>query len=207
MRPELLSTARPSRLRLAGFACVVVGTVLTGVGSILTWATVGFPGDVRQVLDVEYKGVDTWEGRVALAVAAATLIATVASRLATSGTLRRAIAIGVLLGGLATAGLAAADLARAETRFGGGGGLAEAARRLADRTGLPVEHVRTQLERNFGASLRVDAGPGLPATIAGGIVLAAAGGLTLAWAARAPAIAGPVAEGEDVSRPVAEGED
>src|SRR5581483_483762 len=59
MAPAILSTARPTRLRLAGFLTITLGGLLVGVGATLTWATV-------EPFDTPTKGVDLWEGRVAL---------------------------------------------------------------------------------------------------------------------------------------------
>lgn len=184
VRPEILSTSRPGRLRLAGFLALVVGAVLAGVGASMTWATVGFPSDTAGAADVAVKGLDVWEGVAALAIAAVALVATVVMRLVASTSGRRGIAAAVLLGGLVVGGLATADVARAESRFGGREGLDEMAQRLAAQRGLPVDRVRTQLERSFGAQLRVDVGGGLYATLAGGIAIALAGGLALPWAGR-----------------------
>jgi hypothetical protein len=184
MRPELLSTARPSPLRLLGFLALVAGAVLAGVGASLTWATVGFPGDATGAADVAVKGVDVWEGTVVLAIAAVGLILMVVMRVTRSTAVRSAIAVGVLAGGLAVTALAARDLARPRTRFGGGAGLDEVARAVAAELGQPVDRIRALLEQNFGAALRVDVGPGLPLTLAGGLLLVVAGGLALLWARR-----------------------
>jgi hypothetical protein len=184
MGPEIVSTARPGALRLAGFLALVAGAGLAGFDASMTWATVGFPGDTAHAADVPVRGTDVWEGVAVLSIAAAALVAIVLARVASSARVRRAIAALVLIGGLAIAGLAALDLATATDRFGGGEGLSDVASRLAAATGRPVDEVTAELERNFGSELRVDVRPALPATLAGGVLVAVAGGLTLAWASR-----------------------
>jgi len=37
-----MDTSRPSNLRLAAFALTSLGALVIGIGSILTWVTVGF---------------------------------------------------------------------------------------------------------------------------------------------------------------------
>lgn len=186
MPPELLSTARPSPLRLLGFFVLVAGALLAGIGATMTWATVGFPADVTHTADVIVKGTDVWEGVVVLAVAAAALVATMATRLVRPGAVRSVIAGAIAIGGLVVVALATLDLATATDRFGGRGGLADIAARVADQLGQPVERVRALLEQSFGAALRVDTGPGLPIALAGGLLLAIGGALSLAWARRGP---------------------
>ncbi|MGZ4153590.1 MAG: Trp biosynthesis-associated membrane protein [Actinomycetota bacterium] len=181
MPSEILSTARPSRLRLLGFLVLVLGALLAGLGATLTWATVGFPNDSRHVADVAVKGIDVWEGVVVLAIAAAALVGLIVMRIAASAAVRLGIAVALTVGGLAVTGLAVLDLATSRDRFGGGNELDRIARKMADVLGQPVEAVRTLLERNFGAALRVEIGPGLWMALAGGVLLVVAGVLSFLW--------------------------
>jgi hypothetical protein len=191
MGPELLSTARPSKLRLAGFATLTLGGVLLGVGALLTWATVGFPGDLQGTLDVKTKGVDVWEGEVALAIGVATLVGMIVMRLLRSARARRGVAVAILVAGLGAAALVASDALRADSRFGGSGGLDAIAHRLATRLGQPYPAIRIRVEKELGRVLRVDLGFGMFLAIAGGISAAAGGALSIAWArARQAAPAG-----------------
>ena len=182
MSSEIVSTARPTGLRLLGFLALIVGAVLVGVGATMTWATVGFPNDNAHALDVATKGIDVWEGLVALAVAALALIALVVMRLVASDRVRSVLAWAIAVGGALVAVLAAYDMATARDRFGGTAGLGQIARRIAAEQGAPVDKVRSLLEQNFGHALRVDVGPGLWMALAGGILLVAAGILALLWA-------------------------
>lgn len=184
MSPDVLSTSRPSGLRLFGFLAVVAGAVLAGIGALVDWVTVGFPGDVEGSADVAVRGTDVWEGKLVLGIAIASLIALIVMRAAASQAVRSGIAAAIALGGLLVAAIAAVDLSRATERFGGSDGLAEIARSIAQQLGQPVERIGALLEQNFGETLRVDIGPGMPLSIIGGVVLVAAGVLCLAWARR-----------------------
>ena len=202
MPPEIVSTARPTGLRLLGFLAVVVGAVLVGIGATMTWATVGFPNDNAHALDVPAKGIDVWEGIVALAVAAIALVALVAIRVVASARARAVLAWAIGAGGLLVAVLAGYDLATARDRFGGKPGLTQIARRIAIQQGQPVDRIRALLEANFGHALRVDAGAGLWMTLAGGVVLIVAGALSLAWArARTTGVAVEPDEPADAAQP------
>jgi Tryptophan-associated transmembrane protein (Trp_oprn_chp) len=202
MPPEIVSTARPTGLRLLGFLALIVGAVLVGVGATMTWATVGFPNDNAHALDVPTKGIDVWEGVVALAVAAIALIALVAMRVVASGRARSLLAWAIAAGGLVVTALAGYDLATARDRFGGVSGLTQIARRIAIQQGQPVDRIRALLEANFGHALRVDAGAGLWMTLAGGLVLIAAGALSLAWVrTRAAGVADEPADAADAPEP------
>lgn len=191
-RPEILSTARPSAVRLWGFACLVGGALLAGVGALLTWATVGFPGDERGTLDVAVKGVDVWEGTVVLAVAVLALVGMLTMRLASGTEARRAIAFAIATLGALVMALALSVAIRADARFGGPEGLDDVAASLAERLGQDPAAVRTELERQFGDQIRVDLGPGVPVAIAGGLLIDAGGALSLLWVKER---AGSAAEG------------
>jgi hypothetical protein len=199
MASELRSTARPTLLRLLGFAALALGALLAGLGATMTWATIGFPNDVTGRADVAVKGTDVWEGVVVLAVAVAALVATIAMRVARPGATRSIVAGAVAIGGALVVALAGLDLATATDRFGGRGGLADIAAQVADRLGQPVERVRLLLEQNFGATLRVDTGAGLVIALAGGALIAIGGLLSLVWA-RAPAVEAP-SDPSDVADP------
>jgi hypothetical protein len=184
MSTEILSTARPSALRLLGFLAVLVGALLAGVGALSDWVIIGFPSDVERELDVNVPGTDVWEGKVVLAVALVSLVALIAMRLASSAAVRSSIAAVIALGGLTVVAIAAVDLTRATERFGRSEGLDDVVRALARKLGQPVEPVRALVQQNFSGTLRVDVGAGMPLAVAGGIILIVAGGLSLAWARR-----------------------
>jgi hypothetical protein len=184
MASELTSTARPTGLRLAGFAFVALGAVVVGVGATRVWATVGFVGDTEHALDVTWNGIDVWEGKVVLFAATAALLVMLAMRISGSETTRRGLAVGlIVLGGLCIA-LPVADAARADQRFGGVGGTDRLAQELAIDSGFTEEVVREQLADLFEQDLRVEIEPGLLVTALGGILLVAGGIASLAWVRR-----------------------
>jgi hypothetical protein len=184
MRPEILSTARPTGLRLAGFACVVVGAIAAGIGATRVWVAIGFVGDVRHTIDVEVVGTDVWEGKVVLLAAAAALIAMIAMRLARTPGGRRALAIALIALGATCVVLPTLVAVLATDRFGGGEGLDQIARALSAQLALPEDVLREQLTRQFERDLRVDVQPGLWLGVAGGLILVAGGALGLAWVRR-----------------------
>jgi hypothetical protein len=120
--PEILSTARPTRVRLLGFLCLAAGAILAGVGATRVWAVIGFSDDLKHAVDEQVYGTDVWEGKAILLGAAAALVAMLAMRLARSGTVRRALAILLIGIGLGTTVIAGVDAVRATQRFGGGAG-------------------------------------------------------------------------------------
>ncbi len=184
MSREILSTARPTRLRLAGFLCLALGGLLLGFGATRNWAVVGFPGDAKGTLDVPWKGTDVWEGTLVLAAGAAVLILTVVMRLLLGSRGRRAVACVIAVLGIWGTAVAGSDAIRANERFGGRNGLDAIARRLATVTPLPLDKILADLERQFGRALRVHLGSGIFLTLAGGVLTVAGGILSLLWAKR-----------------------
>ena len=181
MPREILSTTRPTPLRLWGFLLTAAGGTLAGVGALLDWAAIGFPGDARGELDVPVKGVDLWEGKIVLLAAVLALLGTVAIRLALGARSRRSITIAIVALGALGAALALSVALRSEARLGGSDGLDQLAASLSDRLGEDEAEVRTQLEERFSEQLRVDVEPGIWVAAAGGIVIVAGGALSFAW--------------------------
>lgn len=189
MPTEILSTARPTPLRLAGFLCLALGAVAAGVGATLEWASVGFPADVERVADVAVRGTDVWEGKVVLFAAGGALFAMLALRLTRSTATRTALAVALVLIGVACLTLPLLDAVRAEDRFGGTEGVDLMAERLAAELELPEDVVRAQLQEQFERTLRVDVGAGTWLSAAGGVLLIAGGVLASVWARRQAPVA------------------
>ena len=190
MSRELGSTARPTRLRLLGFLVLVAGSVLAGIGATRAWAAIGFVADTEGVADVSVYGTDVWEGKVVLLIAGVALVVMIVMRLATSGALRRSLGVALILLGLMCTVLPLLAAIRADARFGGGEGLDRMARVLSARLELPEDVIREQLAEQFQRDLRVDVGPGLWLSVAGGVLIAGGGALGLAWVrTREPAVA------------------
>jgi hypothetical protein len=135
---------------------------------------------------VSWRGTDVWEGKVVLLLAAAALFALLGMRLSTSGTTRRALAVLIILIGAVSVVLPVVDVARAEDRFGGAGGIERLAESIAAATGQEVETVREVLTEQFERNLRVDVAAAPWVTAAGGLLLVAGGALGLAWVRRRP---------------------
>jgi len=192
MASELTSTARPTRLRLAGFACVALGAVLAGVGATREWVAVGLKADIEHVVDSSTPGTDVWEGKVIVFIVAIALVVTLAMRISASATTRRALAIVLIMLGVACVVLPLTDAVRSRERFGGAEGLERYVAAIAAQAKLPEEVVRKQLEGEFNRASRVEIGPGLWLTVFGGTLLVAGGVLSLIWVRR---------EGRGVSRP------
>jgi len=195
MPTEILSTARPSPLRLAGFLCTVLGGLALGLGALSTWATVGFPQDTEGAADVVYKGVDTWGGILVLLASLVVLLGTVVVRLLTTTRARRIVTVAILVLSLVALAAVCSAALRPEARFGGSGGLDRIATDVAQQLDLPVDEVRSQLEQQFGRQLSVDLGPGVWLSAAGAVLAAVGAGLTLVWISRS-AVAGRVAADE-----------
>ncbi len=190
-RPEILSTARPTPIRLWGFLFLVAGAVVAGLGAVLDWATLGFPGDEQGTLDVAVKGVDVWEGKVVLASSALALLGMLAMRLVEGTETRRVLAFGIATLGALVIALALSVAMRADARFGGSEGLDEMAAGLAEQLGEDPASIRAELEEQVGDQLRVDVGVGVPVTVAGGVLIDVGGALGLLWVRQRTAAAAP----------------
>jgi hypothetical protein len=181
---EILSTARPTKLRLAGFLCLAIGAVAAGYGATAEWVTLGFPADIERVVDVSVRGTDVWEGKAVLLGSVAALLAMLAMRLSRSDVVGRSLAITLIVVGLAAVALPIWDAVRVEERFGGGEGVDLLAERLAVRLELPESVVREQLREEFQRALRVEVESGIWISAAGGTLLATGGALSFAWVLR-----------------------
>jgi hypothetical protein len=187
---EILSTARPTALRFAGFVALAGGGLLLGIGAQLEWVVLSFPAEIDPtgISAVPVNGTDVWEGRVVLGAAVVILVGMIATRLVAGTASPRPMAVSVAVIGLVAAGIAIAATVSADVRFVATDGLDAYAEAIADDLGLPVEQVREELEEQFRDTLEVDRGIGLWLTSAGGVVSAVGGFLTLRWLRRrAPA--------------------
>jgi hypothetical protein len=180
-RPEILSTARPTALRLWGFALTAGGALLAGIGASQDWAVLGFTGDRLGALDVAVKGTDVWEGMIVLTAAVIALIGIVVLRLLGGTDARRALALAVVSLGALVMALAISIAIRADERFAGGESLDEIAVTLSEQLDTDVAEVRAQLREEFGTELRVDIGPGVWLTLLGGASIVVGGSLSLFW--------------------------
>jgi hypothetical protein len=188
MGHELMSTNRPSGLRIAGFFFLAFGATAAGIGATREWAAVGFPADALGVADVSVRGTDVWEGKVVLLSSAVALVALVAMRISRSTSTRVALGWLLVAVGVVCVVLPALAAVRAEDRFGGANGVDRMAEALAADLELPEDVIREQLAEQFDRALRVDVGPGLWLTVLGGALVIVGGVLGLRWA-RGPDVA------------------
>jgi hypothetical protein len=179
MAGEIVSTARPSKLRLAGFLALTLGGLLVSLGSLMDWATV-------QPFDTPTRGVDLWEGTITLAIGFAVLVGMILMRLVRPARARHAVAVAILALGLIASALAGSAAIRANDRFTSPSQRDRIARALATDLGLPHGEVRARIEATFSRRFSVSLRPGIVLVIAGGVIVALGGALSLAWAARTP---------------------
>lgn len=176
MGREIVSTARPSMIRLAGFLSLTLGGLLVSLGSLMDWATV-------QPFSTPTRGVDLWEGTITLAIGFAVLFGMILMRLVRPS---HAVAVAILALGLIATALAGSAAIRANERFTSPSQRDRIARVLATELGLPYGEVRARIESTFSRRFRVSLRPAIVLIIAGGVIVALGGALSLAWAARTP---------------------
>jgi hypothetical protein len=191
MSREVLSTSRPSGLRVAGFFFLAFGATAAGIGATREWAAIGFPADALGAADVSVRGTDVWEGKVVLLSAVVALVALVAMRISRSTATRVALGWLLVAIGVVCVVLPALAAVRAEDRFGGTNGVDRMAEALSAELELPEDVVREQLAEQFDRALRVDVGPGLWLTVLGGALVIVGGVLGLRWARGAEVSATP----------------
>lgn len=171
----MLSTTRPSSLRLIQFALTALGGLLMGVGALLTWATVSLGPKIE---GVETKGIDTTEGKIVLGVAVLVLLSIPVLRMASSSGARRTVVAFVLLASLAAGALTAWDIMAKDDRLGLPG-LDEKQREVAEASGLPLPGIKQLQAHTF-----VDLKPGIYVALGGAVLGVIGGALGLAWIRR-----------------------
>jgi hypothetical protein len=186
MTPEIVSAARPTGLRVAGFVCVALGAVLAGVGATREWVSAGFAADTQHAADLSVHGIDVWEGKVVLFAAVGSLLVLLAIRVSGSASTRRGLAIVLIVLGAACIALPVVAV-QARDRFAGTEGLERFVASLSVKLALPEEVVREQLSAQLGRELRVEISAGLWLTAAGGVLLVVGGALSSAWTRRGTA--------------------
>jgi hypothetical protein len=103
METPAMDASRPSRLRLAGFLLSVLAALAIGLGSLMTWATVGIP---QENVNTDIPGVDLTDGKIALACAVILLVCTFLTRVVTgtAAVVFASVAIVASIAALATGG-------------------------------------------------------------------------------------------------------
>lgn len=180
---EALSTARPSRLRLAGFLTLAAGGAMLGVGAIASWGTIAFPEEVdpTRAVTAPIPGIDLWEGVLVLAASVVALVGMVALRLVRHPALRRLVAVLITVVAFGAAALAATVALGASTRLVQTEGLDAYARSLSEDLDLPYDQVRRDIEEVFRQDLVVETEPGVWLAVAGGVLAGIGGILSILW--------------------------
>jgi hypothetical protein len=168
-------------LRLAAFATTAAGALLMGLGSLLTWVTIGFRDEIS--IQTISPGTDLAAGLFTLIAAVVVLVLLIVSRAVADG-VRRIIAVVIVALGVAATALAAWFLLSAADHYSpvDDDRLVNA---LAQVTHKTIEEVRTALASvidQLGGYTHV--GPGPWVAVAGGVLVIAGGALTLVWAGR-----------------------
>jgi hypothetical protein len=183
MEPEpSLDASRPSSLRLAGFLLTVGAALLIGVGSALTWVTVGLAG--RSQVDSVTRGVEIVDGKVTLACAVILLLCILATRMVGEPRTRATLAAAIVVAGAVAAVVAGLFLVTAHGRFDPVSN-DDLVRKLATALQQPVDTVRDELRATLealGGFTRVGIGPVL--VLAGGVLGCAGGIVTVLWTKR-----------------------
>jgi hypothetical protein len=184
----MLSTARPSSLRLIQFAFTALGGLLMGVGALLTWATVSLGPKIE---GVETKGIDTIEGKIVLGLAVLVLLSIPVVRMTSSSGARRVVVAFVLLASLAAGALTAWDIVAKDDRLGLPA-LDEKQREVAEASGLPLPGIKQLQALTF-----VDLKPGIYVALGGAVLGVIGGALGLAWIRRGELLPAPAVPDDD----------
>jgi tryptophan-associated transmembrane protein len=176
-----LDASRPSSLRVLAFALAAGGALVMGVGSVLTWVTVGLRdlSGIRTVVP----GTDVGAGRIALVAAVVILVLVIMSRVV-AGPARRWMAIVVIVAAAIATAFAAWFVLSAADHYSPVDD-ASLVNAVAQTTGKSVEEVRAALASvvdQLGGYTHI--GPGPWVAIAGGVLAVAGGVVTYRWASR-----------------------
>jgi hypothetical protein len=165
-------------LRTASFALTGVGALIAAAGTTVTWMSAGLRRDLRELLDLEYLGLDLVEGIAALVVSGMVLalLADVRRRPRPPG-LR---AVGLLLAGLILVALPAWVAVRAEDRA-----VDEVAVVVARSAGITTGEAAARVRTDPDLAVRTDSS-GVWLSIAGGVLVTLGGVTTLLWSRRRP---------------------
>lgn len=199
-----MDASRPSTLRLAAFALTAIGALVIGVGSILTWVTVGFSQEQLAALASATKGTDITDGKVTLGCAVVTLILIIASRVV-SDTVRAVLAGIVVVAGGAAVTVALLFISTAPTRYTpiDSETLVSKIATLISKSPDDVRAALAAVSDKLGPYTDIGAGPWIVVT--GGLMVMVGGVLTVRWAARLSAAHVAADEGDDVDEPTDDG--
>jgi Tryptophan-associated transmembrane protein (Trp_oprn_chp) len=170
-----MASSQTSTLRTVGFLLLVLGALLLGIGTVLTWVTLRLAAPGLGGLDQAYPGVDLWQGKVALACAVILLIGVLALRAGSTDRGRRVVAVVMVVAGFVALGVTAALLGEANRLED------RAVQDMAATAGVGEDQVQQAAD---ALGLESTYGTGVYLSLAGAVTAATAVILGLAWATR-----------------------
>lgn len=164
----MLAVVKPSPLRLWGFLLTAIGGALIAFGSLGDWAAVSLGSSTEGA--VPTKGVDIWQGLATVILGALIVVGILALRFVRPER-RNAMAVAIVVAGLATLGLGLWALLalRSVVQDSGVDELAKAYGRQ--------DVLRAMSKEGIAAKAQA----GLWMTVAGGVLATAGGLVDLAW--------------------------
>ena len=173
----MLAVVKPSPLRLWGFLLTAIGGALVAFGSIGNWAAVTLGGATANV--VPTKGIDVWQGKVAVILGASIVLGILALRFVRPER-RRTMAVAIALAGLIAFGLALWALLALRSVVHDTS--VDALVKTVEGLGVPAARARQEvLQTMQRAGIDVKAQTGLWMTVSGGVLATAGGLVDLAW--------------------------
>ena len=173
----MLAVVKPSPLRLWGFLLTVIGGALIAFGSIGNWASVTLGGGTENV--VPTKGIDVWQGKVAVILGALLVIGILALRFVRPER-RNAMAVAIVVAGLMALALGLWALLALKSVVQDSG--VDALVKILVGLGVPAAKAQEEVLRTMSKEgIAVKAQTGLWMTFAGGVLATAGGFVDLAW--------------------------
>jgi hypothetical protein len=177
----MLAVVKPSPLRLWGFLLTVVGGGALALGALSSWAAVSIGGS--SVGAVPTKGIDLWQGWIALALGTLIVVAIMALRFVRPQR-RGAVAVAIVAMGLLALALAVWCVVALEDVVQDTG-VDALVSMVAAQLGLSATQARELVEEALGsAGIEVQAQAGLWLTVVGAALATVGGVLDLAWVRR-----------------------
>lgn len=175
----MLTVVRPSPLRLWGFLLTVLGGALLAFGAISDWAVVTLGGSSQSA--VPTKGIDLWQGSVALALGVLIIAGVLALRFVRPRR-RTAVAVVLIALGIVALALALWCVVAIDRLVPGEQTLVDT---VAAQLAIPQAEARELVQRaTAAAGIDVEVQAGLWITLAGALVATAGGLVDLAWVRR-----------------------
>jgi hypothetical protein len=173
----MLAVVKPSPLRLWGFLLTVIGGALIAFGSIGDWAAISLGNSVENA--VPTKGIDVWQGKVAVALGALIVIGILALRFVRPER-RNAMAISIVVAGVVALALGLWALLALTSVVHDSS--VDALTHFLEGQGVATREARQQvLEALSKEGIAATAQIGLWLTVAGGVLATAGGLVDLAW--------------------------